>query len=92
MREGAARIGFDGQPVGVVTADEAEDAARCLADYMAGTAKPPVVAPPRPGPGSSLSPARQRRHRRRHDRRVDHARDPHSDAARKRDVDLPRTG
>jgi hypothetical protein len=53
---GAARIGLDGQPVGVVTADEAEDAARRLADYMAGTAKPPVEAPPqkpwRPEPAS----------------------------------------
>jgi sRNA-binding protein len=53
MREGAARIGLDGEPAGVVTADEAEDAARRLADYMAGTAEQPVEAPPQRPVGGS---------------------------------------
>jgi hypothetical protein len=43
---GLIRIGLDGQAVGVATADEAEDAAKRLVEYMAGTAKQPVEAPP----------------------------------------------
>jgi len=47
VREGAARIGLDGHPVGVVTAAEAEDAPKRLAECMTGTAKQPVEALPR---------------------------------------------
>jgi len=46
MQEGTARIGLDGEPVGVVTAAEAADAAMRFATFMAGAAKQPVEAPP----------------------------------------------
>jgi len=49
--EGAPRIGLDGQPVGVVTASESEDAARRLADHMAKLAasdKAAKASPPNP--------------------------------------------
>jgi len=45
MLEGAARIGLDGRPAGVVTAAEAEDAAKRLAEHMTGTAKRPPQKP-----------------------------------------------
>jgi len=53
VQEGAARIGLDGQPAGVVTAAEAEDAAKRLATFMSGTAKQPVEALPQKPVGAS---------------------------------------